>query len=209
MHGRFENYIRPNRGWAAFPTHDELTLVVAGWPFADFATNKTDVARQLPTHLRARSRVRRADPLGPPGNSGYRHRRARLLPHTLRPRLGAGRRCRIQQGLHYRSRYRRRLQGCRTVCGRTRRSVVRRPLFRRRDGSTTSPVGTPTHCQCTSSPPSSRRLNLPPPQLQQLLTAIRGNQDAMDGFARVNSGVTSPADFFSDHNVGRIFANAH
>jgi hypothetical protein len=43
MDGRFENYIRPNRGWAALPTHDDLTLVVAGWPFADFAKNKTDV----------------------------------------------------------------------------------------------------------------------------------------------------------------------
>ena len=43
MHGRFENYIRPQRGWAAVPTNDELTLVVAGWPFAEFAKNKTDV----------------------------------------------------------------------------------------------------------------------------------------------------------------------
>jgi len=31
-----------------------------------------------------------------------------------------------------------------------------------------------------------------------------GNQQAMDGFARVNAGVTSPAEFFSDENVGRI-----
>ena len=43
MQGRFENYIRPDRGWAAFPTHDDLTLVVAGWRFADFAKNKVDV----------------------------------------------------------------------------------------------------------------------------------------------------------------------
>ena len=28
----------------------------------------------------------------------------------------------------------------------------------------------------------------------------------MDGFARTNAGVTSPADFFSDENTGRIFA---
>jgi hypothetical protein len=31
----------------------------------------------------------------------------------------------------------------------------------------------------------------------------------MDGFARVNAGVTSPAEFFSEENVGRIFAAAH
>ena len=49
-------------------------------------------------------------------------------------------------------------------------------------------------------------LEPPPPQLQQLLAAIHGNQDAMNGFARVNSGVTSPADFFSEQNVARIFA---
>jgi hypothetical protein len=35
-----------------------------------------------------------------------------------------------------------------------------------------------------------------------------GNAEAMDGFARVNSGVTSPADFFSEANVGRIFEQA-
>ncbi len=30
----------------------------------------------------------------------------------------------------------------------------------------------------------------------------------MDGFARVIAGVTSPAEFFSEENVGRIFAAA-
>ena len=30
----------------------------------------------------------------------------------------------------------------------------------------------------------------------------------MDGFARVAAGVTSPAEFFSDENVGRILAAA-
>jgi hypothetical protein len=30
----------------------------------------------------------------------------------------------------------------------------------------------------------------------------------MDGFARVLAGITSPADFFSDENAGRILAAA-
>jgi 2-polyprenyl-6-methoxyphenol hydroxylase-like FAD-dependent oxidoreductase len=51
-------------------------------------------------------------------------------------------------------------------------------------------------------------LEPPPPDLQQLLGAVHGNQSAMDGFAQVNAGVTSPAEFFSDENVGRIFASA-
>jgi hypothetical protein len=33
---------------------------------------------------------------------------------------------------------------------------------------------------------------------------MRGNQEAMDAFARVNSGATSPAEFFAPDNVGRI-----
>ena len=37
---------------------------------------------------------------------------------------------------------------------------------------------------------------------------MHGNQEAMDGFARVNAGVTSPAEFFAEENVGRIFAAA-
>ena len=51
-------------------------------------------------------------------------------------------------------------------------------------------------------------LEPPPPELQQVLGAVAGNQEAMDGFARVIAGVTSPAEFFSDENVGLIFAAA-
>jgi hypothetical protein len=51
-------------------------------------------------------------------------------------------------------------------------------------------------------------LEPPPPPFQQLLGAVHGNRDAMDGFCRVNAGVTSPAEFFADANVGRIFAAA-
>ena len=43
MNGRFEVYIRPNRGVAAVPTNDGLTLVLAGWPYAEFEANKKDV----------------------------------------------------------------------------------------------------------------------------------------------------------------------
>ena len=47
-------------------------------------------------------------------------------------------------------------------------------------------------------------LELPPPEMQQLLGAIHGNQEAMDGFVSVVSGAVSPADFFSEENIGRI-----
>jgi hypothetical protein len=52
------------------------------------------------------------------------------------------------------------------------------------------------------------KLEPPSPQMQQVLGAAHGNQEAMDGFARVNAGVTSPAEFFSPENVGKIFEAA-
>ena len=51
-------------------------------------------------------------------------------------------------------------------------------------------------------------LEPPPPELQQVLGAVHGNRDAMDGFARVNAGVTSPTEFFSAANIGGIIAAA-
>jgi hypothetical protein len=57
-------------------------------------------------------------------------------------------------------------------------------------------------CQFASMQP-------PPPEMQQLLHAVSSNPEAMDGFARVFSGVVSPAEFFFEENVKRIFAMAH
>ncbi len=51
-------------------------------------------------------------------------------------------------------------------------------------------------------------LEPPPPDLAQLLSAVSRNQEAMDEFVRVTAGVRSPAEFFSDDNVGRILAVA-
>ena len=39
----FETIIRPDRGWAAAPTNDGLTMVVVGWPAAQAAAYKSDV----------------------------------------------------------------------------------------------------------------------------------------------------------------------
>jgi 2-polyprenyl-6-methoxyphenol hydroxylase-like FAD-dependent oxidoreductase len=39
----FEIYVRPGRGFGALPTHDDLTLVVAGWPYAELKRNRRDI----------------------------------------------------------------------------------------------------------------------------------------------------------------------
>jgi flavin-dependent dehydrogenase len=41
--GCFEAYDRGDRAMAAWPTHDGLTLVIAGWPIAEFERNKKDI----------------------------------------------------------------------------------------------------------------------------------------------------------------------
>src|SRR5262249_37657323 len=51
-------------------------------------------------------------------------------------------------------------------------------------------------------------LDPPPPEFMQLLSVLPGNQEAADEFVRVNAGVTSPAEFFAEDNVARIFAAA-
>ena len=45
--GRFEVYLRPPRAFAVWPTNDDLTLVIGGWPFAEFEANKRDIEGNL------------------------------------------------------------------------------------------------------------------------------------------------------------------
>ena len=49
-------------------------------------------------------------------------------------------------------------------------------------------------------------LEPPPPEMQQLLAAMHGNQEAMDGFVSVTAGTVSPVEFFAPENIGRIMS---
>ena len=74
MHGRFETYVRPHRGFAAAPTHDGLTVVVAGWPYAEFAAQQAGRRRQLPRD------ARRAYPSSPSACAARRETRLAGAP---------------------------------------------------------------------------------------------------------------------------------
>lgn len=39
----FETFVRPGRGFVAWPTNDDLTLVIGGWPHSEFEQNRKDV----------------------------------------------------------------------------------------------------------------------------------------------------------------------
>jgi hypothetical protein len=51
-------------------------------------------------------------------------------------------------------------------------------------------------------------LEAPPPEMQQLLAAVHGNQTAMDDFVSVIAGTVSPVEFFDPHHIGQIMAAA-
>jgi flavin-dependent dehydrogenase len=208
MNGRFETYVRPNRGWAAISTHDNLTMVVAGWPFAEFAANKSDIegnylkafdlAPEFAERIRGAKREARVvgsavpnffrKPYGPGwalvGDAGYN--KDFITAQGIADAFRDAELCAaaIDESLSGA----RSFDEAMSAYHSTRDEHVR-PMY-----EFTTQLAT---------------LEPPPPQMQQLLSAIQGNQAAMDGFARVNSGTTSPAEFFSPENIGSIFAAAH
>jgi hypothetical protein len=52
------------------------------------------------------------------------------------------------------------------------------------------------------------KLEPPPPEMQQLMGAMQGNQQAMDSFVSVMAGTLPAPWFFGPENAGRIIAQA-
>jgi len=207
MNRRFETYIRPGNGFAAAPTHDGLTLVVLGWPYAEFESNKRDVEGNYMRVIglapafaeRVRSARREAPiagafvnnffrkPFGPGwalvGDAGYNKD-----PITAQGITDAFRDAEL----------------CATAIDET--LSAGRPWdeamghYQQARDEHVLPMYDFT-CQLA-------RLEPPPPQMQQLFAAIAGNQKAMDGFVQMNAGTISPAAFFAPENVSAIMARA-
>ena len=186
MDGRFETYVRPERGFAAWPTNDDLTLVIAGWPYAEFEANRKDIEGNYLETLDLVPRVRRAPPRGDARGALRRHGRAATSSASRTDRAG---RWSATPATTRTSSPRR---GSATPSATpscapprwTRPSPARRPFEdamadyqadARRAASL--PMYEFTRELATLEPP--------PPELQQLLAAVHGNQAAMDGFVRV------------------------
>jgi 2-polyprenyl-6-methoxyphenol hydroxylase-like FAD-dependent oxidoreductase len=205
--GCFETYVRPNRAFAAWPTNDGLTLVVGGWPFAEFETNKHDIegnlfamfelAPEFAERMRGAQREERIagtavpnyfrKPFGPGwalvGDAGYN--KDFITAQGIQDAFRDAELC--ANALHES------LDGGRAF------DEAMSAYQSARDGDVLAMYDFTTHLAT---------LEPPPPEMQQVLAAANGNQEAMDGFVRMTAGVTSPAEFFSEENVGRIFAAA-
>jgi flavin-dependent dehydrogenase len=207
MSGRWEAYDRPGRAFAAWPTNDDLTLVIAGWPYREFEANKRDLeANYLQTlelaplfaeRLRAATREGRLvgavvpnffrKPYGDGwvlvGDAGYT--KDFVTAQGIQDAFQDAELC--ATALHE------------TLSGRRPFDAALGEYQSRRDGRVL-PMYEFTVELASLEPP--------PPELRHLLAAAHGNQEAMDQFARVNAGVESPADFFAPDNVERILAAA-
>ncbi|HEY6380282.1 MAG TPA: NAD(P)/FAD-dependent oxidoreductase [Pseudolabrys sp.] len=207
MDGRFENYIRDRRGFAAMPTHEDLTLVIAGWPYAEFAENKRDIegnylktielAPAFADRLhRAKREARFAGaavpnyfrrPYGPAwilvGDAGYN--KDFITAQGIMDAFQDAELCAAALDKSF--------SGARPF------EDVMDEYQRARDARVKAMYD--FTCQLATLEP-------PTPELQQLLAAIQGNQKAMDDFARMNAGTISPAEFFAPENVNAITAAA-
>lgn len=207
MDGRLETYVLPNRGFAAAPTHDGLTFVVAGWPYALFHEHKKDIEGNYrkvialaPGFAERLAGARREEPFI--GATVPNHFRKPYGPgwalvgdagYLKDPITAQGISDAFQDA-----------ELCAAALDESFRGV--RPFdeamgdYQRRRDTRAVPMYEFT-CQLATMEP-------PPPQMQQLFGAISRNRQAEDDFARMNAGTISPAVFFSPDNVGRIMAAA-
>ena len=81
-------YMRPGRGFAAAPTHDDLTLVIGGLAVRGVRSQPAGRRGQLPAGAGPRARVRRTDPRRHARGPLRGHGGAELLPHAPTARAG-------------------------------------------------------------------------------------------------------------------------
>jgi flavin-dependent dehydrogenase len=205
MDGRYECHLRPGRGFAAWPTNDELTVVIGGWPRSELAANRTDIegnfmaTLELVPEFAARFRAAMREtrfvgqslpgflrkPYGPGwalvGDAGYT--KDFITAFGISDAFRDAELC--AAALHDAATGARPFEAA--MAGyQSERDRWSLPFY-----EFTAQLAT---------------LEPPAPELQQILDAVHGDQAAMDEFARVGGAVTSPAEFFSDENVTRLLA---
>jgi flavin-dependent dehydrogenase len=191
--GRFEIYIRPRCGFGVAPTNGGLTMVVVGWAIADYEEKKKDYAANYRKSLEAvpefaeRFQAAKQEerfrggatpnffrkPYGAGwaliGDSGYE--KDPITAQGITDAFLAAERC--VEALDE------------ALTGRRSFEAAMAGYQRDRDQR-----ATPIY-ELTSQ---IAALQPPPPEMQQFLRSIVGNRAAMDQFAQMNAGTTSPVE---------------
>jgi flavin-dependent dehydrogenase len=206
----FQTTIRAERkrGWAAAPTNDALTMLGFGWPIEEFHQNRGDIEGnfwaaveldpEFAEQLRGARRESRfagtaelggyfREPYGPGwalvGDAGY-HKN---------PITAMG----INDAFRDAALLARALDE--SLSGGRAYEEAMRDYQRARDRDA-APVYEFTD--------EFARLEPPPPQMQQLLAAIRDNQDAIDAFIGVQAATVPAPEFFAPQNIDSLMAQA-
>jgi flavin-dependent dehydrogenase len=203
----FEVYVRPKRGWGVIPTHDGLTLVVIGWPYAEFEHNKKDIEgsylRSLELAPEFAERVRGAKREAPFRGAGVHNFFRKPFGqgwalvgdagYTKDPVTAWG----ISDGFRDAG-----------LCA----GAVGEWLSGRRPFDET--MAAYQHARDEHSMPmfgvtcNFATMEPPPPDMQQLLGATSASQEAQDQFVSMMAGTLPVQSFFAPENVGRIMAAA-
>jgi flavin-dependent dehydrogenase len=206
----FETYIRAedDRGWGVLPTHDDLTCVVMGWPRSQFEANRADVegnymksfelAPEFAERMRGAKREARfvgirdlpgffRKPYGPGwalvGDAGYHKHPITAFGISDAFRDAEAAAAALDDAFAGRRQYDEAMAG-----------------YQRARDEQSQPIYELT-CEFAKIEP-------PPPEMQQLLGAVHGNQEAMDGFVSVMAGTLPAPEFFAPENAARIMAQA-
>jgi flavin-dependent dehydrogenase len=203
----FETVVRPNRGWGAAPTNDGLTMLVVGWPYGEASAYKADVEtnylKTLDLAPEFAERVRAATREDRFAGGGVRNffRRPFGAGWALVGDAGYTRDPITAQGIT--DAFRDAELCARAIdeaFGGGRSYDDAMTGYQQARDNQVMPIYEFTTQLATLEPP--------PPEMQQLLGAVYGNQEAMDGFAGVAAGTVSPAEYFAPENIGRIMAHA-
>jgi 2-polyprenyl-6-methoxyphenol hydroxylase-like FAD-dependent oxidoreductase len=208
--GGFDTWIRTEhrRGWAAIRTHDDLTVLPFGWPVEEFHANRGDIegnffkAMELAPEFaeKVRSAKRESKFIGSAELPGY-FRKPFGPGWALIGDAGYHKNPITAMGINDAFRDAELLTAAldEAFSGRRPYDEAMADYQRERDREA-MPVYEFTD--------EFAQLQPPPPELQQLIGAMHGNQEAMDAFVSVQAATLPAPEFFAPENVGRIMATA-
>ena len=204
----FNAYIRDASGFAAFPTHDDLTLVIAGTTPERFEAFRADPeASVLAT-------INQAPELAEQVRAGKREDRFHVatdLAGYFRKPWGNGWALVGDAGYH---KHPITAQGMTDAFLDSERLVDAIDAGFSGERSVDEAMAAYQQARDEHAMPMYEltfqfaTMEPPPPDMQQLLGAVSRNQQSMDDFASTQAGTLPLPEFFAPDNVGRIFAAA-
>jgi 2-polyprenyl-6-methoxyphenol hydroxylase-like FAD-dependent oxidoreductase len=207
LDGVFPTWIRGDYGWAAIPTHDDLTLLVGGWPMEEMTRNRDDIdgtfrrifaaAPEFGDRFDAATREARWTGMPVPnyfrtcsgpgwvlvGDAGYV--KDAITAHGIKDAFRDAEACAAALD---------------AVLTGTRPFAEAMSEFQQERDAAGLPMFEFTLQVASPGPP--------PPEMLALLGAVASSPETCSQFTRMWAGVLSPVQFFAPENVGRIMAGA-